>query len=515
MTRNTAVQFNRISSEGQDDGFSLDAQDSLGKNYAKIHKLKVVKSWSEVESAYKEDKRKHFFAMIDYVKKNDVKNVIFDKVDRAVRGFRSAVVVENLVENEGVRFHFTREALVIDENSSPQDKFRFYLFAIMGKYYVDNLKQEQKKGVSQRIKSGHWSWACPVGYKYSAAEDSKRKIVTIDEDVAPAVREIFTMYATGNYALSDLIGILNKVTPDRKYRWKMLCGMLENPFYYGAMRVKGKVMDASHEPLVSKELWTACQRIRGIRAKQYQKSASKADIDKPFMQLIKCGACGRAVTGEAHRKKSGKTYIYYRCAHNSCEQRKKTISQPKLVEQIYAAIEPFKKFKQRSTQNLADALRERLTDFDAYTLEVARQCQEEELKILNGLKTAEDFFEKNYLSKEEFEKLKIEEMRKIADLRVKTNCHEHANDATKELGLEVIEQLHFLKSFFVLDSNLLSQVEMVRILLSNLSLTDGTLSYDYEKSFDVLANFGVCRGKWAHQDLNLGPIGYEPIALTN
>ena len=104
----SAVQFNRISSDGQDDGFSLDAQDSLGREYAKRHKLKLVRSWSEVESAYKEQSRKRFFQMVEYVKQHGIKNIIFDKVDRAVRGFRSAVVVEDLVEYHGVRFHFTR-----------------------------------------------------------------------------------------------------------------------------------------------------------------------------------------------------------------------------------------------------------------------------------------------------------------------------------------------------------------------------------------------------------------------
>ena len=101
-----AIQFSRVSGDGQEDGFSLEAQEALGKEYAKKSRLRIVKSWSEVESAYKERDRKRFFEMIEYVKKNKIKNVIFDKVDRAVRGFRSATVVEDLVEFYGVRFHF-------------------------------------------------------------------------------------------------------------------------------------------------------------------------------------------------------------------------------------------------------------------------------------------------------------------------------------------------------------------------------------------------------------------------
>ena len=83
--KESAIQFNRISSDSQDDGFSLEAQEQLGKENAKKHNLHIVKAWSEVESA-KEQDRKRFFQMVEFVKKEGIKHVIFDKVDRAVRG---------------------------------------------------------------------------------------------------------------------------------------------------------------------------------------------------------------------------------------------------------------------------------------------------------------------------------------------------------------------------------------------------------------------------------------------
>src|SRR5437016_398110 len=89
-----SVRFDRVSSEEQRDGFSLDAQESMGQKYAKERGLKYVKIWSVDESASKEDERKHFFAMIDFVKGKDVKDVVFDKIDRACRGFKSAVMIE-------------------------------------------------------------------------------------------------------------------------------------------------------------------------------------------------------------------------------------------------------------------------------------------------------------------------------------------------------------------------------------------------------------------------------------
>lgn len=130
-----AVIFDRVSSEDQRDGYSLDAQRSAGLAYAQRFGLQIVRPWSVRESASKEEDRKEFFDMIEFVKQNKIEAVIFDKVDRACRGLKSAVMIEELMDHYGVKFHFTREHLVIDKESPPQEKLRFYLGIILAKYY--------------------------------------------------------------------------------------------------------------------------------------------------------------------------------------------------------------------------------------------------------------------------------------------------------------------------------------------------------------------------------------------
>ena len=88
-----AVGFFRVSSTDQRDGQSLNAQNTLASDYSGRAGLSIVRHWSEAESASKEKERKKFFEMIEFVKKNEIKDVIFDKVDRAVRGFKSAVII--------------------------------------------------------------------------------------------------------------------------------------------------------------------------------------------------------------------------------------------------------------------------------------------------------------------------------------------------------------------------------------------------------------------------------------
>ena len=121
---NLAVDFWRVSSIDQRDGYSLEAQESKATEYKKAAKLKSVRSWSVSESASKEFDRRKFFEMIGFVVENGIKNVVFDRIDRACRGLRAAVLIEDLIE-AGVCFHFVRDNLVVDKHSSPSEKLRF------------------------------------------------------------------------------------------------------------------------------------------------------------------------------------------------------------------------------------------------------------------------------------------------------------------------------------------------------------------------------------------------------
>ncbi len=51
-----ALEYDRISSKKQDDGFSLDAQGRLGQEYADRRNLRIVKTWRVVESAWNRKK---------------------------------------------------------------------------------------------------------------------------------------------------------------------------------------------------------------------------------------------------------------------------------------------------------------------------------------------------------------------------------------------------------------------------------------------------------------------------
>ncbi len=475
-----SVKFDRVSSGRQEEGFSLEAQDEMGERYAKNNNLLIVKNWAVSESASKEDDRKHFFEMINYIKKNNVKDAIFDKVDRACRGLKSAVKIEDLIDNFDVKFHFTRENLAIDKDSPPSEKLRFYLGVILGKYYIDNLKVEIKKGQDKRRERGKWASKAPLGYS------NKDQNICLIEEFAPSIKEIFQLYATGNYGWVQLAELFNNRFPKRERVGKSTIErMISNPFYYGAMTYKGKVISASHKAIISKVLFNRCQKIRGIRAAQVN-SRKGPTKTKPFMKMMTCGVCGHEVTGELKSKATGKTYIYYHCANVKCTQRRINTNQDKILEQFRDIFKPFAKFTPKATRVFIENLHDKLEDLDAYTKIASCDLADERLEIKKSIKKLEKLHSKGTLTDAEYKEVMSIKNKSLEEKTDELVAFQNTDLATYRKGFVIIELLTKVNDFMQLNDNLLEKARLIKLCLSNLVLTDGNLDYHWVKPFDDL-----------------------------
>lgn len=85
-----AVLWARVSTKEQaDEGYSLDAQMKLLRDYALRNNLKVVKEFTVPESASGRQERKKFQEMLNYLNENkQIKNLICEKVDRLTRSIK-------------------------------------------------------------------------------------------------------------------------------------------------------------------------------------------------------------------------------------------------------------------------------------------------------------------------------------------------------------------------------------------------------------------------------------------
>ena len=89
--RNTII-YTRVSTKEQaEEGYSLDAQIKLLRDYAEKNDLRIVKDFVVPESASGRQERKRFQEMLDYLENHQsIKHLICEKVDRITRNFKDA-----------------------------------------------------------------------------------------------------------------------------------------------------------------------------------------------------------------------------------------------------------------------------------------------------------------------------------------------------------------------------------------------------------------------------------------
>jgi len=199
------------------------------------------------------------------------------------------------------------------------------------KYYVDNLSENTKRGIREKLRRGEYPGFAPVGY----LNDGKGKIL-IDEVTAPLVKKLYTLCAEGKHTLEELKKLATAFGLVSKRSKKPLVvsnvhRILTNAFYYGVFFYKGELFPGAHAPIIRKELFDKVQEVLKFR--------SKPVLNKNryfvFRGFVRCGECGCTLTVERQ-----KGHNYYHCTKRkgACSQ-KGFIREEKLALMISEAIE--------------------------------------------------------------------------------------------------------------------------------------------------------------------------------
>src|SRR5262249_55331154 len=112
--------------------------------------------------------------------------------------------------------------------------------------------------------------------------------------------------------------------------------LLMNPFYYGEMRIKGKMYPHAYLPLISKELFDRCEQVRlgSSRATATRYS------EKPFIfrGLIKCATSARTVTCDLKKDR----HVYLICRDPAAPAKKLFVPEDEVLEQVLAVFRSIK-----------------------------------------------------------------------------------------------------------------------------------------------------------------------------
>jgi len=306
-----AFSYDRVSTEEQrKTGMSLDYQLHAAGEYAKRNNLHIIYTLSSTESGYKEG-RVNFNKMLDAALMYNVRDIIFKNTDRLGRNDIDWPRCKRMAKTEGFHIHLYELNTVFKHDSTAEEEMFLDNTSSMARYWSNKISQGSKKSYKYRAELGIPPGSPPVGYKY----DRENRCWQIDKDRENMMRFIFDTFDQGEISIQDLTDQLNSMgyKSARGGRWKALYlhQILRNIKYAGYFQyLDDTPRRGNFEPYFSLDRYEN-RRKRLMDKHQGKRSRT---FEYPMAGFLKCGHCGRVLTGE---QKKGGRYTYY--SHHNAE----------------------------------------------------------------------------------------------------------------------------------------------------------------------------------------------------
>ena len=350
-TSKRAVIYLRVSSTQQAEkdydaeGYSLPAQREACRRKAETLNADVVEEFMDRGESAKTTDREGLQAMLRRITQGGIDYVIVHKVDRLARNRADDALIALQIREAGAQLVSVSEN--IDE--TPSGLLLHGIMSSIAEFYSRNLATEIIKGSNEKAKKGGTPYRAPIGYVNAREIVDGREIRVIKKDPerADLITDAFKMYATGDYALSELAGILEarglRTRPTRRSPAKALginrlSSILKNDYYTGKLSYNGDTYDGRHEPLIDKATFAQVQVMLEGRRQSGERNWKHYHY---LRGTIYCGECGRRLFFQKVRGNGGE-YEYFCCKGRQdglCSQRYHRVDAVEAaVENEYAKI---------------------------------------------------------------------------------------------------------------------------------------------------------------------------------
>jgi len=401
------VKYARVSTDDQaaEDRFSIDAQISEMDEFIERQGWTSVGEFIDRGVSGTKRYRPQLDAMIAMAPRPGFDILVVHELSRLSRSVFDTLELFQIFGQHGIGFASVKDP---DFNfSDPTKRFFLVILSAINEYYINLLKLHTSKAKRQRAKEGLYnSSITPFGYSYTG--NNPRVPPEIEPSESKAVLMAYENYATGRYSHQEIADLLSdagykprpymkkgegRVQAATRFSKDSVADMLRNPFYTGKVpyRVKhGKYEElypGSHEPIITQELWNACQKIL-LERKAAARSLQNEYKVYLLANLARCDICGRKLRSQCthsgvqyYREMSG-TRGYTDCPHASNGVRADIVE-----DQIAAIIKSI-----HLPEDWKEEILERLKDVDEINLvDQQRQRLEAEKRRLKEMRLRGDF----------------------------------------------------------------------------------------------------------------------------
>jgi DNA invertase Pin-like site-specific DNA recombinase len=463
---------------------SIEAQLFELREYARKENLNVVKEFIESKTA-KEPGREIFNEMLAGIENGKAEGILAWHPDRLARNSVDGGRIIYLVDTGKIRelkfptFWF---------DPTPQGKFMLNIAFGQSKYYVDNLSENIKRGIRQKLRNGIWPAWAPLGY----INDKNKRCIVVDKKKAKLIRKAFELYSTGEYPLAEIRKIINslglvgkkdKVLSTSNYQY-----MFKNPIYYGAIRYNGELYEGKHEPIITKKLFDRVQEV------MKQKSRPKTRKLKYFLYrgFFRCGECGFTITADRKIKKNGKEYVYYYCTKKNpkhkCSQNTFT-REEKIFEQVKEAIQKVSLCSAWADKMIKEIEKEKEEKAKAESF-FAQKLKDQLAECEEKLDTLLDMMLDKAISQEEYLAKKQKLINQKMDISEKLSAFERKSNNRFELMINFIKQANQAK-IIALQENHERSRDFLKKISSNFQIAEQKLILDFKNPWKILLKYNA------------------------
>lgn len=489
-----AILLARVSSHEQQEGMSIPAQERRLREYADRKGLEVDQVFVITESSTK-DTRKEFQKILDLIKKSrEPFALVADTIDRVQRSFKESVVLEDLRKGGKVEIHFIREGLVLNLKSNSADILRWDMGVMFARSYVLQLSDNIKRSKEQSARNGIWMGLAPTGYMHTVDEKGDKTIVP-DPKLAPYIRKIFDLYATGNYSLARLRDEITEMgartKKGKKFAISQLNKILKKSFYCGVMDTKYGVVEHKYEWLTTPATFQQVQTvIEGYQSKPHKTRA------KPFVLkgMISCANCGCVVTPEIKKER----YIYYSCTNGKGGCKRVYIREEELLKPLLDYFDRIA-LSDEQVEEVTEYLREIYCSESKFHRESLAALRKEQDKIQRRIGQIYDDKLDGIID----ETMYLEKVREYkgrqAEILEEMKRHEEA-DKNFHVTANMVMKLAARARELFESSEVDEKRQLLNFVFQNLQLDEKTLLVDTHEPFTAMMGYKQCPTNWRWLD---------------
>ena len=328
--------YARVSSDTDEQLNSLDNQISYYENF-----IMKNKSWTFVPgyvdeglSGISTKKRKHFNEMIEDAIEGRFDLIITKEISRFARNTLDSLQYTRDLLSWGVGVFFQNDNInTLDEDA----ELRLTIMSSIAQDELRKLSSRIKFGHQQAIKSGVVLGNSRIfGYK----KEGKRLV--IDETQAPMVRDLFRLYATGEYSMKQL-EVMFYEQGYRNYNGNKIAhttmsGIISNPKYKGYyVGNKVRIVDMFTKKqkflppeewvmfkdetgeivpaLVSEEVWDQANEVLARRSEDVKNRKGVCNHANLLTGKLFCSHCGAAYYRRESKDRFGKVNSKWVCSN--------------------------------------------------------------------------------------------------------------------------------------------------------------------------------------------------------